>query len=80
MHPVGNADIREPCVELREDYEVSLRASAPRRSSDDGDMGERNDERGGCHRGIVVEVFCKRRVLAARYGRRRTLREAGCEC
>jgi len=50
-----NADIREPCVELREDYEVSPRASAPRCSSNDGDMGERNDDRGDFHRGMVVE-------------------------
>ena len=59
MRLVGNADIREPCVELREDGEVSPRASAPRCSSNDGDMGERNDDRGGCHRGSVVEVCCK---------------------
>jgi len=57
MRLVAKVGIREPCVEPREDGEVSLQASAPRHSSIGGDMGERNEDRGGCHQGVVVEVL-----------------------
>ena len=45
MRQVAKVDIREACTEIRGDSET-----------DDGDAGERNDNRGGHHRGIVVEI------------------------
>jgi len=53
------ANIRGPCVELREDGEAGPRASAPRRSRNDGDMGERNDDRGGFRQGVGVGPFAR---------------------
>jgi len=49
---LAKVDIRGLCVELREDSEASPRASAPRRSRDDGDMHERNDDCGSCIRAL----------------------------
>ena len=48
MLQVVKVGIRKACAELREESET-----------DDGDAGERNDNRGGCHQGILVEVPCK---------------------
>ena len=48
MPRVAKVDIWEACTELREDSDT-----------DDGDAGERNDNRGGRHQGIVVEIPCK---------------------
>ena len=45
---MAKVDIQEACTELRE---VS--------KTDDGDVGERNEDRRGCHQGILVEVPCK---------------------
>ena len=45
MRQVAKVDIREACTELRGDSE-----------KDDGDAGERNDNRGGHHQGIVVGI------------------------
>ena len=42
---------------------------------EDGVVGERNDNRGGCEQGIAVGA--RDRMLIARYERQRTLR---CEC
>ena len=48
MRRVAKVGIREACTELREDS-----------GTDDGDAGERNDNRGDRHQGILVEVSCK---------------------
>ena len=48
MRQVAKADIREACTELRGDSET-----------DDGDAGDKDDNRGGRHQGIVVEIPCK---------------------
>ena len=45
IRQVAKVDIREACTELRGDSET-----------DDGDAGGRNDNRGGRHQGIVVEI------------------------
>jgi len=46
---VRRVDVREPCAEVREDGEASPRAGAPRRVqlTNDGDVGERNNDCGG---------------------------------
>ena len=54
MLRVAKVDIREACTELREDS-----------GTDDGDAGERKDNRGGCHHGILVEVPCKGQSTAS---------------
>ena len=48
MRQMAKMDIREACTELRGDSETN-----------DGDGGERNDNRGGRHQVIVVEIPCK---------------------
>jgi len=64
---------RGACAEIREDSETTPRAGAFRRWRDeDGVVGERNDNRGGCEQAIAVGA--RDRVLIARYERQRTLR------
>ena len=52
--PSGKGGYTEACTELREDS-----------GTDDGDAGERKDNRGGCHHGILVEVPCKGQSTAS---------------
>ena len=48
MRQVAKADRREACTELRGDSETG-----------NGDAGDKDDNRGGRHQGIVVEIPCK---------------------
>ena len=50
MRQVAKVDIRETRTELRGDSET-----------DDGDAGDKDDNRGGRHQGIMVESLAKDR-------------------
>ena len=81
MHCIAKVNRCEPCAELRKDRETSLNAGASRlRRTNDGEAGERNDNRRGRDRYNLVGSCASERALAAGYemvGRGRILETQG---
>ena len=77
MRPVAKVDIRGAVLSFEKTVR-RVRLDVRRRN--DGDVGERSNNRDSRGQGIVVEVVCKGRVLAVRCERQRILREVAREC